>query len=68
MDRESEIDQLSILLQQMGAEAKQADVMARQLSKRADQLAEREGVERMEALRRLLEMVRSGRDGNAYDP
>ncbi|MDQ8203368.1 hypothetical protein [Pelagicoccus sp. SDUM812003] len=68
MGKEEEERQIAQLLQQMGASQNQAVVMARQLSKRADQISSDEGCSRFDALRRLLEMVKSGREGNAYEP
>lgn len=68
MDRETEIEQLSAMFRQMGAGEAQSKVMAQQLSKRAEQLAEREGIDHLDALKRLLEMVRAGRDGKPYEP
>lgn len=65
MDTDEEIAKLTIAFKQLGAGADQARVMARQLSKRATQLAEDRGIGRVEALDHLLKLVVSGRSGEA---
>ena len=52
----------------LGAERTQASTMAKQLLKRADQLAEERGTAREDALRQLLELVVAGREGRADTP
>ncbi len=65
---EKEIDQIAALFRHLGADDRQAATMARQLSKRADQLVEEKGLDRLQALRHLLDLVKSGREGNPLDP
>jgi len=55
--------QLAELCQRLGAPRAQAETMAAQLLKRADQLAVARGVTREAALRRLIELVVQGRAG-----
>lgn len=62
-----EVGQIRELLVRMGAEVAQAEGMARQLSKRADQISEERGISRIDALAKLLELVRSGRAGESYE-
>ncbi len=50
----------------MGAPAGQASVMARQLLKRADQLAAERQIEPVEALAYLLKVTESGRKGEVH--
>lgn len=59
----TEHEQLAALCQRLGAPRGQAEVMAAQLLKRADQLARERGVTREQALARLLELVVQGRAG-----
>ncbi|EDY81272.1 hypothetical protein VDG1235_890 [Verrucomicrobiia bacterium DG1235] len=63
----TEREQLEALLEQMGADGRQAKAMAAQLAKRADQLAEERGIDRVAALSQLLKLVRSGRAGESYE-
>jgi len=58
-----ETGQLVQFCQGLGASRSQAEVMAAQLLKRADQLAVERGVTRDAALARLLEIVATGRAG-----
>jgi hypothetical protein len=58
-----EIAQLTKLCQGLGASAAQADAMARQLSKRADQLMLARGQSREEVMAYLLQLVVQGRAG-----
>lgn len=67
MSEEGEIEQLKAVFRQLGAEDAQAETMARQLSKRADQISRSEGISRVVALSRLLDMVRCGRAGETYE-
>ena len=59
----TEHEQLAELCRQLGASAQQADTMAAQLLKRADQLAAERHTTRETELRRLLELVTKGRAG-----
>ena len=68
MDKDEEVRQLSEMFKRLGADEGQSKVMARQLSKRAEQLAAREGIDHLDALKRLLDLVRSGRAGETYEP
>ncbi|MBC2606569.1 hypothetical protein [Pelagicoccus albus] len=61
----TEREQVAALLEKMGADAKQAEVMAGQLLKRSEQIAVERGIDRLEALTKLLELVRSGRAGES---
>lgn len=63
-----EVEQVSTMLQQMGASEAQARVMAGQLLKRAAQIAEERGIKKVAALAELLQLVRSGREGESYEP
>ncbi|MFI5357943.1 MAG: galactokinase [Opitutales bacterium] len=59
----NELEQLTALCRRMGAEAGPAGVMAAQLQKRATQLAAERNVSREQAMRYLLEVLVSGRQG-----
>jgi len=59
----NELEQLTQLCLRLGAERAQAEIMAAQLSKRADQLAAQRGVPRTEAMAQLLQLVVKGRNG-----
>ena len=63
MNTEEQVEQLEKVFLSRGASSSQAKVMASQLSKRADQWVVERGMSRLEALKRLLEIVISGRDG-----
>ncbi len=58
-----ELAQLTKLCRGLGATPEQADVMARQLIKRADQLVAERGQNRAEAMAYLLRLVVQGRQG-----
>lgn len=58
-----DIKQLSRLCERLGAPRAQADTMARQLLKRAEQLAAERGQTREQALERLLRLTVQGRSG-----
>ncbi len=58
-----EVKQVAQLFVRMGAGAESAEVMARQLLKRADQIAVERGIERVEALDSLLRSAIRGREG-----
>jgi hypothetical protein len=59
----SELEQLTELCRRMGAPPEQADAMARQLMKRAGQLAVERGQTRPEVMAYLLRLVVQGRRG-----
>jgi len=59
----NELPQLIQLCQKLGAERAQAETMAAQLLKRADQLAAERGMLRTEAMAYLLQLVTKGRNG-----
>ena len=63
MDTKEEIEQLEKVFSSRDASPSQAKAMASQLSKRADQWGAERGMSRLEALKRLLDMVIAGRDG-----
>lgn len=58
-----EIAQLTKLCRGLGASPEQADAMARQLSKRADQLVAERGQTREAAMEYLLRLLVQGRAG-----
>lgn len=59
-----ELAQLTKLCQNLGATPEQADAMARQLIKRADQLMAERGLTRVAAMDYLLRLVMQGRNGD----
>ncbi len=59
----NEREQLVRLCERLGAPRPQAETMAEQLLKRAEQLAAERGTTREAALARLLELVVQGRSG-----
>lgn len=59
----TEHQQLLALCRRLGAAEPQAEVMARQLAKRCDQLMAERGMERVAALAYLLQLVTQGRSG-----
>jgi hypothetical protein len=59
----NEHEQLAQLCQRLGASRAQAETMATQLLKRAEQHAAERGTTREAALQRLLELVVKGRAG-----
>lgn len=59
----TEHEQLAQLCEGLGAPRPQAQTMARQLLKRADQIAAERGIARETALKGLLEVVVRGRSG-----
>lgn len=61
----TELEQLSGLFRQLGANPDQATTMAAQMLKRADQLAVDRGMDRTMALKYLIELVTKGRSGEA---
>ncbi|MGF1448546.1 MAG: hypothetical protein ACFB20_03925 [Opitutales bacterium] len=60
------IAKLTRAFEAMGAPDRQAAVMARQLLKRADQLAAERQIEPVEALGYLLKVTESGRKGEVH--
>jgi hypothetical protein len=62
-----EIENLAAALERMGAPAPQARTMARQLLKRAEQIAAERDIAPVEALAYLLKLTQSGREGEV-DP
>lgn len=58
-----ELQQLATLCQRLGAPPAQAATMARQLLKRAEQIAAQRGQSREEALDRLLRLTMQGASG-----
>lgn len=58
-----ELAQLTRLCRNLGADAAQAEAMARQLAKRADQLAAERKQTREEAMAYLLRLLVQGRSG-----
>jgi hypothetical protein len=63
LNSEQELVQIKTLLSRLGASDVASDAMARQLVKRADQWVEERGINRVEAMRQLLELVVTGRSG-----
>jgi hypothetical protein len=61
----NELEQLTQLCMKLGAERVQAETMAAQLVKRADQLLAVRGISRTEAMAYLLQLVMKGRSGQA---
>jgi hypothetical protein len=59
----SEHEQLVALCEKMGAPRPQAETMARQLAKRADQLVAERGLSRVAAMQYLLDVLIRGRSG-----
>lgn len=59
----TEFEQLVQLCEKMGSSRQQAEVMARQLEKRADQLVASRGISRVEAMDHLLRVLIKGRNG-----
>jgi hypothetical protein len=59
----TELEQLTLLCERLGAPRAQAATMATQLLKRADQLAAERNISREEALRGLIDVVVKGRAG-----
>lgn len=67
----SELEKITTLCTRLGAAPGQAEVMARQLLKRADQLSAERGLTRETALAQLLQILVEGRQGNvppAFQP
>lgn len=64
----TEHDQLVQLCEKLGSPRPQAEVMARQLAKRADQLAATRGIDRVQAMAQLLQLLVKGRNGEGPEP
>ncbi len=63
---EGERERLIRLCERLGAERKQAEVMAHQLLKRADQVAREREISRSDAMKYLLNVLVYGRRGQVY--
>lgn len=63
-DENKQLEQVSSLFIRLGAEAPQAQVMARQLLKRARQIAVEQNITELEALENLLKQVVEARQGS----
>lgn len=63
MNRDEELRHLEALCLKLGSPPEQARRMASQLAKRADQWVGERGMDRPQAMERLLEMVVMGRQG-----
>jgi len=59
----SELGKISEICRRLGAGPEQAEIMARQLSKRADQISLERGISRAQAMAQLLEILVQGRQG-----
>ena len=59
----SELEKVTELCIALGAASGQATTMARQLMKRADQLAAERGISRQESMDQLLQILVQGRQG-----
>lgn len=64
----TELEQLTVLCERLGAAPGQASTMAAQLLKRADQLAHERRIERTAALAYLVDLVVKGRSGETPRP
>ncbi len=60
----SDLEKITTLCTRLGAPPEQAAVMARQLLKRADQIAAERKIPREAALAQLLKILVEGRQGN----
>ena len=63
MGKKSEFEQVKALCVKLGSAEAQADVMAKQLLKRADQVAKERSIDRVQAMEELLEVLVMGRQG-----
>lgn len=59
-----EIEKITVICERLGAPPEQAATMAKQLLKRADQLAAERKIPRAQALAQLLQILVEGRQGN----
>lgn len=62
-ENDREMLQISKIFVNLGADEKQAEVMASQLLKRADQIAVERGISKVEAAENLLKQVVEARQG-----
>ena len=62
-----ELAQLIVLCEKMGAPRQQAETMAKQLAKLADQLGLERKITRVEAMAGLLQVLIKGRNGEGPD-
>lgn len=60
----SDVEKITTLCERLGAPREQAATMARQLLKRAEQIAAERGITRETALAQLLQILVEGRQGN----
>ena len=65
MNPEDELAGICRIFANHGADEKQARIMAKQLLKRAEQISDERGMDRVEALQSLLQAAISGRQGIA---
>ncbi len=63
-ERQSEIDMVTKVFENLGAPSEQSGVMASQLIKRAGQIARERGISKVEATETLLISVISARQGD----
>lgn len=63
MDEVEEKEQLRLVFRNLGADDVQASMMADQTIKRATQLCEQRGIDRVSAMKYLLDLVSKGRAG-----
>ena len=63
----NEQEQLAKVFKGLGAESKQAFTMARQLLRRAEQVAQEQNISRVESLKRLMRLCHEGFQGK-IDP
>lgn len=68
MNEGHEVELLAKVFENLGSNQAQALTMAKQMLKRADQLAEEKSIERSEALEHLMRVVIAGRKGEACPP
>ncbi|HEU5078901.1 MAG TPA: hypothetical protein VFT72_06795 [Opitutaceae bacterium] len=61
----TEHEQLVSLFEKMGSTKVQAETLARQLAKRADQLSAERGISRVEAMSHLLQLLAKARQGES---
>ncbi len=60
-----DLEQVKRLCRSLGADEKQAEVMAKQLLKRAEQIARERNCDQVEAMRYLLDISLKGASGEA---
>lgn len=59
-----ETEKITVICERLGAPPEQAVTMAKQLLKRADQIATERNIPRAQALAQLLQILVEGRQGN----